>query len=54
MDEVKALDATLMQMVRKTRGAVDDIGVDEHSRKILVDGIAHSDALQLRVQTLLR
>ncbi|KAJ7879047.1 hypothetical protein B0H14DRAFT_3435286 [Mycena olivaceomarginata] len=54
IDEVKALDGTLMQMVMKTRGAVDDVDGDEHSKKALVNGIAHSDALQLRVQTLLR
>ncbi|KAF7362592.1 NACHT domain-containing protein [Mycena venus] len=53
LDEVKLLDATLMQMVVKTKSAVDDVDGDEHSKKALVDGIARSDALQLRVQTLL-
>ncbi|KAF7362593.1 AAA-16 domain-containing protein [Mycena venus] len=57
LDEIKLLDATLMQMVVKTRSAVDDVNGDEHSKKALVtrlvDGIAHSHALQLRVQTLL-
>ncbi|KAJ6507520.1 hypothetical protein DFH09DRAFT_1334620 [Mycena vulgaris] len=53
MDEVKALDAILVQMVMKTRGAVDDVDGDEHSRKAVVDGIARSEVLQLRVQTLL-
>ncbi|KAF7358385.1 AAA-16 domain-containing protein [Mycena venus] len=53
LDKVKALDNTLMKMVTKTRDAVDDAGGDEHTRKALVYGIAHSDELQLRVQTLL-
>ncbi|KAJ7706840.1 hypothetical protein B0H17DRAFT_1034619 [Mycena rosella] len=50
-DEVKALDAILMEMVTKTKSAVDDVDGDE--KKALVDGIKHSEALQSRVQILL-
>ncbi|KAJ7107596.1 hypothetical protein C8R44DRAFT_322435 [Mycena epipterygia] len=53
MDEVKVLDATLMKMVMRARGAVDDVDGDEHAKKELVDGIARSKQLQLRVETLL-
>ncbi|KAJ7706830.1 hypothetical protein B0H17DRAFT_1034585 [Mycena rosella] len=40
-----------MEMVTKTKSAVDDVDGDE--KKALVDGIKHSEALQSRVQTLL-
>ncbi|KAJ6552782.1 hypothetical protein B0H19DRAFT_1029987 [Mycena capillaripes] len=53
MDEVKTLDDTLMNMLMKTRAAVDDVAGDEHAKVALVDGIARSEVLQLRVQTLL-
>ncbi|KAF7358387.1 AAA-16 domain-containing protein [Mycena venus] len=53
LDKIKALDNTLMKMVTNTRDAVGYAGGDEHAKKALVDDIAHSQELQLRVQTLL-
>ncbi|KAJ7938878.1 hypothetical protein B0H13DRAFT_2542726 [Mycena leptocephala] len=41
-----------MQMVTKTRAAVDDIQGDEATKKAVVDAIKHSEELELRAQTL--
>ncbi|KAJ7301321.1 hypothetical protein DFH08DRAFT_946105 [Mycena albidolilacea] len=50
MDEVKALDDTLMNMLKQTRAAMDD--TDKDARTALMDDIAGSEELRLRVQTL--
>ncbi|KAF7359594.1 NACHT domain-containing protein [Mycena venus] len=52
MDEIKALDGALVQMAKETRAAVDDVDVNGRAKKALVDGVAHSEDLQSRVQTL--
>ncbi|KAF8217331.1 hypothetical protein K438DRAFT_1704370 [Mycena galopus ATCC 62051] len=52
MDEVKALDDTLMNMLKQTRAAVDDTAGDKHARTALMNDIARSEELRLRVQTL--
>ncbi|EKM50151.1 uncharacterized protein PHACADRAFT_105915 [Phanerochaete carnosa HHB-10118-sp] len=52
ISKAKALDVTLMELVKKTSTAVDSSGGDERIKKRLVDGVAQSEELQLRLQTL--
>jgi hypothetical protein len=54
MDEIKALDRALVKMARETRAAVNEVDVDGGAKKALVNGVAHSEDLQSRVQKLLR
>lgn len=54
MDEVKALDDTLMNMLKQTRTAMDDTLENKDARTALMDDIARSEELRLRVETLRR
>ncbi|EKM50149.1 uncharacterized protein PHACADRAFT_200993 [Phanerochaete carnosa HHB-10118-sp] len=52
ISKAKALDAALMEIVKKASTAVNSSCGDERVKKTLVDGIAQSEELQLRLQTL--
>ncbi|KAJ7609939.1 hypothetical protein FB45DRAFT_340601 [Roridomyces roridus] len=54
MAEAKLLESTLMNMVITTEGAVSALDNDEgHRKQVVLNGIAQSQDLRLRVETLL-